>query len=206
MDKKQLIAKYGKKFAATEKEAAPVLKGVHYAANGSIFVTNRLYGLRIKHAHGFPQAITIDAKTGAAIEGEYPQNFEKVFPTNHKDTIHLKAGPELNTAVNSALAIGGAASIYDKKLPIISILVEKSVASLSFQNDSCRASGFLGNVLPAETFNTWSLNADYLLTALQLFKDVDRRVSILLNRPMDPILLTDGEDIDVVIMPYRISK
>lgn len=204
MTKQQLIAKYGKKFAAATATEG-VLQGVHYASDGSAFVTNRHYALRVRGAHNYPQALTLHAKDGSPLDGEYPQNYNKVFPQRYDDAILLRMGVELDAALLAAQTAAAVAELRDKKHPVCKLEVTCGVASLVIARELITLRAFLGNVADAKSKSVRSFNATYLLTALQVFKDYEHDVQIQLGRPLDPILLTGG-DVDVVIMPIRATE
>ncbi|MFX3633736.1 MAG: hypothetical protein ACE3L7_25625 [Candidatus Pristimantibacillus sp.] len=201
MNKQQIIAKYGKKFVSTS-ETTPVLMGVHYAAGGTVYATNRHYGIRIRNAHNFEQALTLDAKTGALIEGTYP-DMSKIFPGVTSMEIELLPAALESVVKRVAMAVDVVKRI-DKKVPLLKLDARNGSVNLNISNQEhgLEFTAFFGNTDVIES-SVRSLNGEYLLTALQLFNDAGRGVTLMLSGPMSPIVLTDGGDIDVITLPYR---
>lgn len=202
MDKQQLIAKYGKKFASLDKSES-VLKGVHYAAGGIVFVTNRHYGLRIRNAHQFEQSLTLDAKSATPIEGVYPP-FERLIPTQCSNRIHFDARL-LDSLVKRVACAEAIASTINKNIPLVKLKGVNDTVDLSTEHEELKLSfkSHFGNTESKDGNLSISLNAKYLLTALQLFRDSNKDIQIKLNGSMNPIVISDGIDIDVIILPYR---
>lgn len=201
MDKRKILAKYAKKFACLGVNRE-ILGGIHYAADGSAVVTNREYLLRIRDVHNLPQPTTIHVTVGTPLEGKYPDT-SKVFPTSFAGEMRLGVPVDVTTRLSCAAA---AATTLDKKTPLLR-LEEKngSVHAVAADRDrlvECKA--FLGNTVQAAV-TTRTLNANYLLTALQVFKDAGGACIVRWNKPLEPIVLTDDEHIDVLILPYRVS-
>ena len=200
MSKAEILSKYSKLLVADSKTKTPILEGIHYAYDGSAVVTNRHIMLRLRGAHSFQQAITLHHKTGAPIEGVYP-DVSRVVP-EYKKRIDLRFGAELDKTIKHTKAALTIAEIWSKAQPLIGLEVEFGVAYLAFKADGIDVKAFFANTYELEASKR-NLNARYLLTALQIFDSARSDVSVSWDRPGDPILLSNGEDIDIVIMPYR---
>lgn len=209
-NKQNLIAKYGKKFAADAKAARPMLEGIHYA-DGTVFVSNSKYALRIKNAHSFTQHLTLHAKTGQPIEGEYP-NVSKIFDSCSFDSKDLKINISrgvLDSVIKRVRCAADVASRLDKEVPIVSIVASNGSAHLQIKNEDQQVEfkAFFGNATVLDFFKV-SLNAEYLHTALSFLKDAwwVEQVTIKFKGTFNPIILTDGQDIDILILPFRVAE
>lgn len=201
--KQNILAKYGKKFA-TKSEARPILQGIHYGADGSAFVTNGNYALRIKNVHNFEKPVTLHASTGMLIDGEYPQ-YRKIFPESFNQEIHLGrvALKDVLLRVRCALDV---AIRYSKKFPIVELIADNGVATLHVVREHLTLKTFFGNTVKLQ-HSERTLNAEYLHTALSVLVDASDGVYVRFKAdPTAPLHLTDGGDIDVLIMPCRTAK
>jgi len=202
----KLIEKYGKKFAA-DKNGTPVLQGIHYAADGSVLVTDRHRGLRIREAHSFKEPMTLHAKTGLPIDDQYP-DLTKIWPNDNRAQRIVLAGSVLKNVADRLRCIADVASRLNKKLPIVTIEVSNGSAWVHVKDEDSlvQAKVFLGNTEDSKLQLNISLNAEYLYTALSLFADASvTELHLSLQGPLNPIYLTDNQNIDVVILPYRIN-
>ncbi|NHN31167.1 hypothetical protein [Paenibacillus agricola] len=209
--KLELITKHGRKFAAKPNGSTPVLEGVHYAADGSVVVTDRHKMLRIGGAHSFTEPFTSHAVTGSPVDGTYPDT-SKIIPTEFKAEITLIESGIKRTDLKDAiarvkLAVDVAKLAGDKSYVAKLSYVGASV-TLSVKSDAPGVSfsaGISADISGAD--ETVSFNAEYLLAALNVFKDAgSARITIGLIGPMTPILLRDEENgIDVIVLPYRRS-
>lgn len=200
----EILAKFGKLFASADATQG-VLQGVHYAADGSAVVTNRHYMLRIQGAHSFKEPITLHAKTGQPLDGAYP-NFERVFPVVFEHTILLSAGAEVNAALRSAKVMAAASFAIDKKHPIVKMFAQHGTAHLWIKDNDFDLKAFFGNTGTLKPIDMRSLNANYLLTALQVFEAAGTDVTIKLRSPWEPVVLSNELGIDVLILPYRTTS
>lgn len=202
MYKEIIISKHAKKFASNDKKI-PILHGIHYAADGTVYATNRHYALRIKNAHKFAP-VTLHAKTGVPIDGQYP-DVASVFDKAEFDNeliIHNKLQLEqAHFIADCALAV---AVKIDKKVPTIRLSSENGPLYLSVKHENqLTFQGFFGNLLnPKPLIST--LNAQYFVNALEVFLEAPpSEVKIKFKGKLDPILITDESDIDVLILPFR---
>lgn len=206
--KQQIIAKFAKKFAykAPKTDKNNILEGVNYATDGSVFITNRHYGLRIKNAHKLESPVTIHATKGVPIEGVYP-DISRLFPESFDIEICLSS---VSLATSYAKYVSEVASKIDRKHPIASICVieEEGSLVLSAQTDDklvkCEAILSYTDIPPA-LFGRRCLNANYMLTALEVFTEFNAKQVFLKTNEnvVAPIIISDNADIDVIILPYR---
>lgn len=204
LTKPEILAKFGKLYAS-DSAGRPILGGIHYATDGIAIVTNGHHMLRIHGAHNFQHPVTLHAKTGQPIEGNYPDT-SRIFPSSFNDeiTVPQSAMPDTLFAAQCAATL---ASKIDKKNPIAKLEVQNRSAFLQIHNEQKALS--LSVKLAEEAPNRKSvrtLNAEYLATALAVFSAAGTGVEIKMRGPKEPIVLTNVNGIDIIIMPYRVPK
>jgi hypothetical protein len=203
MIKQKLIEKYAKKFADTQDR---ITQGVHYAADGSVVMTNRQYLLCIRNAHDLGSPVTLHAKTGLPLQGEYPK-VSRIFPTSFDNMAPIKFD-ELNHVIFRTRCAADVASRIDKKHPTVMLTATNGAAYLQIRNEEHQLefSAFFGNTQKTEPSKR-TLNAEYLHTALSVFGDAaSPAVYVKFRGPLEPIVLTDEQDIEVLILPYRMPQ
>lgn len=207
--KQQIISKYGKKFTALHKGATPILQGVHYAIDGSVLVTDRHQALRIKNAHSFKESMTLHAKTGQPIEGEYP-NLAKIMDgsSNCKAAIVIP-GSIIEEVANRIRCVADTAVRLNKAVPIVAMEFKNGNVWVTAADESVcvQTKAFLGVVNFPSLDLKITLNGVCLHTALSVFADAGvKKLEIRFNGAMNPISFTDNGDIDVVVLPYRTNS
>lgn len=200
MNKQELLSKYAKKYSAKAGGGRPMLAGVHYAADGTAYVTDGHHAIRIRNVHQFEKPWTVDARSGAPITGIYP-DVTKVFiaPIGNRITIDSTA---LKSVLLRAAAALDVAKRLDKKHPVISLVAENGSVYLRIKEEQIYFQAFFGNTEKIEP-STHRLNAEYLHTAISVFADYNCSAIVNLNGPFQPIVISNGEDLDVLILPYR---
>lgn len=205
MTKYELLSKYAKKFATKQGGTRPILEGIHYAAGGTACVTDGHVLLRIRNAHQFETPATINIYSGMPIEGVYP-DVSKAFPNSFDHEIQIGA-MSIKDVLTRVTCAADVAKRLDKKAPVVHLSADNGTVYM-LVNDADKKiefRGFFGNTLKVAT-KRWSLSAEFLQLAVSLFADAGRDVSVNLAGSMSPIVLTDNEDIDVLILPYRIAN
>jgi len=203
--KLELIQKHGKKFTDS-KSSNLVLQGIHYAENGSVYANNRHYILRFRNAHTFTEPFTSHAVTGAKIDEKYP-DIEKVFPTSVTTEFVLRnlssSGDQIKNALHYAKWAHDIAKVGDKFKRILLMLESQSVV-ISVKQELVEFKAWFAPYEGSERF-TMILSGEYLLNALQLFKDAGTiELRVRMKGKHDPLLLTDEQnEIDVLICPFR---
>lgn len=205
--KLELITKHGKKFAS-KSQRTPILEGVHYAADGSVVVTDRHKLLRIGGAHNFTEPFTSHDVTGVPVDGQYPDT-SKIIPMELPTQITLITGhnrDDLKDAIARVKLAVDAAKVAGDIAFITTLSYVGSDVRLSVKNDHPSVSLSVG--ISADIYGpdaTVSLNAELLLAALNVFKDAgSHRVIIGLTGAYSPIVLRDEEnEIDAVVLPFR---
>lgn len=207
--KLELITKHGRKFTTKPNGATPVLEGIHYAAGGSVVVTDRHKLMRIGGAHGFTEPFTSHAVTGGRLDGQYPDT-SKIIPQDFKSTITLlNVGKrsdlkDMTARVKLAVDISKIAGDPAK----IATIRKKADGTPLLTVDNSELSLKYSVALTADTDGDdveVSFNAEYMLAALNVFKDAgSARITIGMNGAMSIIVLRDEDnEIDVVVLPYR---
>ena len=196
-----LINKHAKKFIA--KNSYQVFEGIHYTADGSVFVTNNFYALRIRNAHNFEE-VTISAIDGTKIDKPQPE-IDRVFPTEFKTSFELN-NHLIKDALQKVKWLRDVAKYYDPKHKRIKLILEGENVSLHLENDSVKFQTILAPYSELEKVHV-TLNAEFLLNGLQVFKDAEtKQLQVKLNGQFDPIVLSDEEnEIDVIILPVRVE-
>ncbi|CAM2954006.1 hypothetical protein PASE110613_09340 [Paenibacillus sediminis] len=209
--KLELITKHAKKFTATS-EATPVLQGVHYSADGSVIATDRHTLIRIGGAHNFTEAFTSHAKTGATIDGTFPDT-SRIIPMELPTQITLiRVGAnrdDINGAIARTKVALEATKLSGNKTYTARLTLVGADVRLSANNDDTPfrfSAGINADIYGPDA--EVSFNAEYLLNALNVFKDAgSTRVIIGIISASSPIVLRDEEnEIDVVVLPYRVPK
>lgn len=208
--KLELITKHGRKFAAKSNGSTPVIEGAHYAADGSIVTTDRHKMLRIGGAHSFTEPFTSHAVTGAPIEGAYPDT-SKIIPHELTTQITLVDGynrADIKDAIARVKLVVEAAKVAGDKSFVATL--KQAAGSVTLSVGSVVDDVAVVVKIAADTLGDdgiVSLNAEYLLAALNVFKDAgSARVIIGINGAMQPVVLRDEtNEIDVIVLPYRRS-
>ncbi|MGF7045734.1 DNA polymerase III sliding clamp (beta) subunit (PCNA family) [Paenibacillus sp. DS2015] len=209
--KLEVITKHGRKFSAKNGGGSPILEGIHYAADGSIVATDRHRMLRIKDAHNYTTPFTSHAVTGVPIDGVFPDT-SRIIPDNLPTQITLITDykrDDIKAAIARVKLAVEASKVAGDKSYITKLAYVDSSVTLSVNNEeqsvtlACNINADVSG--PDETV---SFNAEYMLSALNVFKDAgSQRVIIGLTGAMSPIVLRDEENgIDVVVLPYRTVK
>lgn len=206
--KLELITKHGKKFAAKQGGSTPVLEGVHYAADGSVVVSDHHKLLRIGGAHNFAEPFTSHAVTGAPVDGVFPDT-SRVIPQELKTQITLISGfkrDDLKEAIARVKLAVDAAKVSGDNSFITALVCESGIAMFVVSNDEPRVK-FSATVNADITGpdEKVAFNAELFLAALNVFKDAgSARVIIGLTGLLSPIVLRDEDaEIDAIVLPYR---
>lgn len=208
--KLELITKHAKHFTS-KSEATPILQGVHYNADGSVVCTDRFTLLRIGGAHNFTEEFTSHAKTGAVVDGVFPDT-SKIIPMELPTQITLIDTMRFS-GIKDAIARVKAA-LETAKLPGDKTYIarlDSSASGVKLTVNNAEAGVSYSAMITAEQFGPYAditFNAEYLLNALNVFKDAgSQRVIIGITGAMSPIVLRDEEnEIDVIVLPYRVPK
>ncbi|WP_010495021.1 DNA polymerase III subunit beta [Paenibacillus elgii] len=208
--KLELITKHGRKFAAKTNGATPILEGVHYAAGGSIIATDSYKLLRIGGAHNFAEPFTSHVVTGAPIDGVYP-DIARVIPQTFASEITLVETHnrgDLKDAIARVKLAVDIAKLAGDRSAVTTLTYASSTVTLSVENaypTFSFSAGISAEISGPDVSITF--NAEFFLAALSVFKDAgSARVTVGLNKPVEPIVFRDEEnDIEAIVLPYRRS-
>lgn len=200
-----IAMKHAKKFAADKKTSRPILRGVHHAPNGEIWVTDAVRAMIVKDAHSHDEQFTLDADTSAPIDGVYP-DLTRVIPTEFKTEITLFNAPKhaketLDDWIDAAKV---ATAIGDKKMPIAKISVHDGKVKLIVNNTRAfyEHDPLFTKINGDDSYV--SFNAKFLLDALNLVKDFNPlEVTLGLNGANSPFALSTDNGVIAVIVPVR---
>lgn len=209
--KLELITKHAKKFTVKPGGGTPVLEGVRYLEDGSVVATDRHTLLRIGGAHNFAEAFTSHAKTGAPVDGQYPDT-SRIIPhdfTSQITLIETVKRADLKDAIACVKVALEATKLSGGKTYIARLTFVGDSVRLSANNDDFPYRFSAG--INADTYGDdaeVSFNAEYMLNALNVFKDAgSQRVIIGITGAASPIVLRDEDNgIDIVVLPIRVPK
>lgn len=161
--------KHAQKVTKTAPASHAILKGVYHAPDGSLAVTDshRLYFAKNAHSNAEPQ--TIEPKTGAVIDGNYPE-VSRLIPesSSAKYTVRLDVKQAID-AFKALLAVNKLDTNAMYPMTTVGITDDCTVVFvaenhvLSARYEPAAADGEGEEI----TFNT-----QYFADALALFKDV----------------------------------
>ncbi|ETT64908.1 hypothetical protein BSK66_07810 [Paenibacillus odorifer] len=206
--KLELITKHAKKFTVKPGGGTPVLEGVRYLDDGSVVATDRHTLLRIGGAHNFAEAFTSHAKTGAPVDGQYPDT-SRLIPMEFTSQITLSATNLKDSIACVKVALEAAKLSAGDRRNLALLRYADDAATLSVTSDNPTLTFSAG--INADLFGpdmAVAFNAEYMLNALNVFKDAgSQRVIIGLSGNLQPIILRDEDnEIDVIVLPYRIAS
>ncbi|MFU1797483.1 hypothetical protein ACM1RC_26695 [Paenibacillus azoreducens] len=201
--KQEIVNKHAKKFAA--KDTNGPLDGVHYATDGSIVVTNRYIALIVSDAHSSQDSFTSHVVTGMQIDGAYP-SLSRVVPSKWESQI-IWSGDQIKEVIQ---AVKLAFETAKTEKPAVSYLNVNSHMT-AFINTDTKQRGlyFSGQIGKADkTFSEVHFNPEFLLNALNVYKDAGSQEVVLklTGRSMSPVVLSDENGIDIIILPFRVAK
>lgn len=193
---------------AKPKSADTVLKGVYYAADGSVVVTDRHRLLRIADAHNFAEPFVADAKTGVTIDGNFPDT-SRIIPNEDGSTQIIVKGSQIKPlAARIKLAVD-AVKLAGESTKIVTLKVSDECFELLAQYREIGVDLRLLN--EGQTFGESllvSCNVEYLLDAVNVFVDAGSpELAVNFYGKTRPIVLKDGANgIEAVVLPYRTAE
>ena len=195
--------KHAQKVSKTASASRPILKGVYHAPDGSLAVTDshRLYFAKNAHSNAEPQ--TIEPKTGAVIDGVYPE-VSRLIPesSSAKYTVRLDVKQAID-AFKALLAVNKLDTNATHPMTTVGITGDCTVAFvaenhvLSARYEPAAADG------EGEEF---TFNTQYFADALALFKDAGAtEVTMRYYGSLRPFTLTAGGDDELLalLLPNR---
>ena len=197
--------KHAEKITKAASKDRPVLKGVFHADDGSLAVTDsrRLYFA--KNAHTNESNVVIDPKTGAIIDGNYPDIKRHIpDPDDAKYTVKL----DVKEAVEAFNALLKSNHVRDKKYDITADAFISKANKIVFKVDNgIMHTQYKPNaVIDGQNDIITSFNTKYFAEALAMFKGVGVEEVILRNYgSLSPFTLSVGryDDLLALILPIR---
>lgn len=197
--------KHAQKVTKSASASRSVLKGVHHASDGSLYVTDshRLYVA--KNSQSRNDNAIIEPKTGATIDGNYP-DCSRLIPdkTNAKATTTLP----VDEALKAFEALLKTSQVVGKGSEIVSTQ-EGEHGTLAFSVDHPRMNAvYNSGCIIDGTFEEVTFNIMFMVDALKLFKDVGvTEVEIRFHGATRPFTLSAGDgELLALLLPIRIIK
>lgn len=191
--------KHAEKMTKKASKARPILTGVHHAENGDMIVTDahRLY--LAKGAQSQRDNSVICPTTGSKIDGTFPDVHRLIPADNDKMSVTL----DVPTALKAAKALKSCGQV-NEKLPIFDLEVtENGTAYLAVKTTDIEAKYIIGATEINEKHNL-HFNSQYLIEALELFKDAGYpRVILTTYGGMRPFTLSFDDGLLALILPIR---
>ncbi|NYV67602.1 hypothetical protein HYI36_20190 [Bacillus sp. Gen3] len=197
--------KHAEKVTKTASASRPILKGVFHSDDGSLIVTDshRIYFAKNAHTNGAESVI--DPKTGANIDGNYP-DCSRLIPdkSNVKYSVKVPVKESLDafTALLKASQINGKGSEL-----VFTEEAEYGTMKFSVDNSPMEASYNAGRV--NGSFEKVTFNLTFIVDALKLLKDVGAiDTEIRFYGAFRPFTLTTGSDDEILalLLPIRTSN
>lgn len=196
--------KHAQKVIKTAPASHAILKGVYHAPDGSLAVTDshRLYFAKKAHSNAKP--LTIEPKTGAVIDGNYP-DISRLLP----DPRDAKYTARLNVAE----AVGAfkallAANKLDKtaKYPTTIARIFGGAEVEFYAKNAVVTCQYWVPAFEGEQDDDMTFNTQYFADALAMFKDVGiPEITMRCYGAMRPFTLTAGRDEELLalILPIK---
>lgn len=196
------FVKHAQKVTKTASASRPILKGVHHAEDGTLVVTDsrRLY--LAKNAHANTLGEIIDPKTGAVIDGQYP-DVSRLIP-DANDSKYTAVLPVKET-VDAFAALLKTNHSHDKKRDIMTE-VEVSASEIIFSvKNRLMCAEFTPGVSVDGNGDKMTFNTQYFADALALFKEAGIiEVTMRYYGSFRPFTLSaDSDDLLTLILPIR---
>ncbi|OAJ75142.1 hypothetical protein AYJ08_05860 [Brevibacillus sp. SKDU10] len=197
-----LAMKHAKKFVG-RSAARPILSGVYHSADGTLVATDAHRLLRVENAHERSEAIVLDSKTSAPIDGTYP-DISHIIPKVYcaEYAFGSESLEELIKAHEIMVKVGG------KKSPYASIAVTGS--GLTFTTTCGIGVYEVSPTVQIESFSdefTLHYNAQFVLDALIALRDFKpKTVGIKFTGEESPFVIDTDDGVLALILPIRRQK
>lgn len=199
--------KHAQKVKKTASAGRPILKGVYHAPDGSLAVTDshRLYFA--KNAHSNTESSVVEPKTGAVIEGNYP-DVTKLLPDSRDAKYFVRL--DVKQAVDAFAVLIKSAQVPDRKaIPTVNATVGDGRTLIFDVENIAMKSQYTAPLVVDGQGDKMTFNAQYFADALALFKDAGAaEVTMRYYGSTRPFTLTAGADDELLalILPIRTSK
>lgn len=191
------------KRAASNMETRPILKCVHYDADGSIVVTDSHRLLRINDFHEHENEFNQDLSTMQLVDGNYP-NVARLFPKNINTEITISLSVLIR--IMKALGTSPGEMVTWKMLEDKIIFYNQSDKMYYGEPVEISANAKITGDLFKITFQ-----AKYIKECCEFFMDAKERyaldnVTIKMTSPLRPVVFTIDESKYVyLVTPVRTS-
>ncbi|PAD70867.1 hypothetical protein CHH83_01315 [Bacillus sp. 7586-K] len=178
-----------------------VLTFALHKSDGTLIATDSHKLLRIKNIHGFKEEYLINPRTFEAAKGQYPDT-DKLIPENAEmvfrlDQEQIKTWLKIHKSLKQ-MAVG------TRETALTKLIMKQN--SFEFED---KLSGITYK-LPANEYKfdpkteNITFNTEYLSDALEVHHKLNStEVFIKLKGTMRPFNVTDGNDIDALVLPVR---
>ncbi|WP_267209494.1 beta clamp domain-containing protein [Bacillus cereus] len=216
-ERHEIVMKHAKKMCSIARlESRPILKGALHKADGTIIATDSHRYIMAEQAHSFKEEKVISTVDGEILDGSYP-DLTRLIPEGyeHRITLDVKKAIEAHKVIQSVTALqdGGRAKKEAVAFLIIESVKNTSVKSVNISGKSTVSEfeWFVGSPIDTsvqENGQNFKLayKAEYMLQALQLFKDLgvdEVEIDMLTNTRLF-LVHNYGAKIAVGILPVRI--
>lgn len=216
-EKHEIVMKHAKKMCNIARlETRPILKGALHKADGTIVATDSHRYIMAEQAHSLKEEKVISTVDGEILDGSYP-DLARLIPEGyeHKVTLDVKKAIEAHKVIQSVTALqdGGRAkkaatayltieSVKNTSVKSVNISGKSTVSEFDWFVGSPIDTSLQANSVPFKL----AYNAEYMIQALQLFKDLgvdEVEIDMLTNtRPF--LVHSYGAKVAVGILPVRI--
>lgn len=199
-EKYGIALQLAKKFAG-DSPARMMLMFVQHASDGSMVATDSRRLCRIKNIHGFDKDYLVNPHTFEIATGKYP-SIDSVIPTFEKATISLNEEQiKLWLQIHKSLNQMAKATKTNKS---VTLTMDEDGFEIVLDGTELKMKA------PCESYE-FSKDAEYIVYAIEYMRDAlemhcklgTKSLSIQITSSFKPILLTDNENIDTVVLPIR---
>lgn len=201
--------KHAEKVTKNAPGTLPITKGVHHK-DGYVEVTDGFRFYRAKSNYSISAEGVIDLATGRQLEGKYP-NMGSFVPTAEPPVVVVLDVAHTLDATKALQQVGTVAPApgerkTKKEDVILSLETIESLALLSTPINKARAE----YTLPVESSKsnlTTAFNSNYIIQALELFKDVGiDTITWEIYEELRPCKMYFDDNLMVVLLPVKLKK
>ncbi|MDZ5608603.1 hypothetical protein U2I54_16250 [Bacillus pseudomycoides] len=211
-ERHEVVMKHAKKMCSVARlETRPILKGALHKADGTIMATDSHRYIMVEQAHSLKEEKVISTVDGEILDGSYP-DLTRLIPEGyeHKITFYVKKAIEAHKVIQSVTALqdGGRA-----KKDAIAFLTIENAKEVNISGTStaaafkwCAGSPITTSLRGKDAKFKLAYKAEYMLQALQLFKDlgVDMVEVDMLTNTRTFLVTNYGVKAAVGILPVRV--
>ncbi|WP_416149465.1 hypothetical protein ACM26V_00250 [Salipaludibacillus sp. HK11] len=198
------VIELSKKFVSNNL-TRPILLFVEHKDDGSIVATDSIKALIVNNIHGFTGSYLVNPKTLEFATGKYPDTKKMMSSDDYKRSItlnqeHVRIWLQMHRSMNQMFK-----TIYRDRNNVVAITITADKANFEIPSPE----DGLTYSLPFEEIiserETIHYNNESMRDALHVFEKLKSKfITISFSGKLTPILLSDGEDISVLITPVRV--